>query len=333
MTTSPMPPLTWQAALTTWQLALGWDLAVLLACVGYLVGLRRLRRAGQEWPRRRAACFAAGLVSIVLATNSSIAAYSSAYFSMHMIQHLTLIMVAPYLLIAAHPLDLWQRAARDPERVRSVLLSRPVSVLTNSMTGFLLYAVVLAATHLTPFMQLMLQHHVLHHVEAVVYLVSGYLCFLAVIGLEPTRWQRLSYPLRLAFLMFAMAPDTGIGVVLMGADHVLFPDFARMSPDGTAGLLDDQRLGGAIMWVGGDGLMALAMLVLAVLWIRSTGPQAGFGDWLESARRSALSGTAGEAGGDVIAESADVDADERALADYNAMLARLNGRTSGGDAR
>jgi putative copper resistance protein D len=323
-TVGALQPLTWGTGISSWQWSYGWDALVAVLAAGYALGLWRLLRGGGRWSPWRALSFGCGLVALVLAVNSGISVYSTAFFSMHMVQHLTLIMVVPYLLVAGHPLTLWVRSAPEGRRDRrlAILRSRPLNALTLPPVAFAIYALVLAGTHLTSFLQVMLLHPWLHQLEIGMYLGSGYLCFLPVLGFEPIKWQHVAIPLRMVVLMVAMLPDTGIGVVLMMADHVLFPAFAHARPPSDLSLIADQRMGGAIMWVAGDGLMAVALIVLAGIWItHNNSAEAGLGDWLESARLSALTrGT-----GDYSVSGATLDSDEAALERYNAMLARLNG--------
>lgn len=325
-----LEPLTWTTAFTTWTFATWWNVATLLAALAYGLGLARLRRRRHaRWPLRRTAAFATGLVAWAVAMNSSVAVYSHALFTMHMVQHLMLIMVVPALLICGKPLQLVVDLD-GTGRAERVLRGRTVGYLTHPALTLVLYAVVLVATHLTPFMQVMLTVPGLHDAESALYLVTGYLTFLPMIGFEPIRWGRLAYPLRLFAAMMAMAPDTGIGVILMTADDPLFPAYGMR--DWGFSALTDQRVGGAIMWFFGDGIMALFAIVLVGMWRRAPSSQAGFGTWLESARRHALAGTSshGEtsAGTDAAAMEStdDVDEDERARRAYNAMLARLAGR-------
>lgn len=324
-------PLTWATGLSTWTFAIGWNVVILLLALAYGAGVVRLtRRAHRTWPARRTASYAAGLVAFALAMNSAIAVYSHALFTMHMVQHLVLIMLVPALLIHGKPLQLLVDLD-DSGRAERILRGRAVGHLTNPVLTLMLYTVVLVATHLTSFMQFMLVTPGMHDVESALYLVTGYLTFLPMIGGEPIRWQRLAYPLRVFAAMMAMAPDTGIGVILMTADDPLFPAYGMMRDWGWSALTD-QRVGGSIMWFFGDALMAVFAIVLVLQWRRAPTSETGFGSWLEAARRHALAGTSdGETpGGDAAAMEStdDVDDDERARRAYNAMLARLAGRES-----
>ncbi|NYH79167.1 putative copper resistance protein D [Actinopolyspora biskrensis] len=323
-------PLTFSSALLSWKFAFWWDLLIALIGAAYTAGVLRLHRRAphRKWPAHRSWLFAAGLVSWFVAMNSFVGVYSHALFTMHMVQHLMLIMLVPALLIYGKPLQLYSELDESGARER-LLRGRAVGMLTHPAWTMVLYTVVLVATHLTSFMQIMLLNPWLHHAESALYLVTGYLTFLPLLGTEPTRWQHFPYPLRVFSAMMGMGPDTGIGVILMMADDPLFPAYFGMRDwwldDGTLTVLADQRLGGGIMWFFGDALMAVFALILVKQWMRAKGSEAGFGNWLESARRSALADTDEEGGSAArsLQASEDLDEDERARQAYNAMLARL----------
>lgn len=323
------PPLTWYQGLASWEFSI-WDVLVVLLATGYAIGLLRVRRQGQRWPVWRACSFFSGVLVLVIAVNSAVGVYSDVLFAMHMSQHLILIMAVPLLLTFGHPLSLWVTSAGTDERRHrreNFLRSGPVALVTHPLASFAVYTAVLVGTHLTPFLQARLENPALEHVEIALYLIGGYLLFLTVVGGEPVRPAWVPYPLRIVLLAAGMLPDTLVGVVLMMTPHPIAPAFALAHPDWGPTLLADQRLSGAIMWFFGDSVMAaLAAMVIGV-WLRASGSEAGLGNWLESARRDALSHTAesGTAGAAQLGRAdAEVDSDE-ALAAYNAMLARLNG--------
>jgi putative copper resistance protein D len=93
------------------------------------------------------------------------------------------------------------------------------------------------------------------------------------------------------------------------------------------------HIGGAVMWVGGAGLMFAAMLAVFFAWSRETAGDGGLG-WLETARRANFAAQVGAhredgASPGVPAQAARAGADESVdddehLAAYNAYLARLN---------
>jgi putative copper resistance protein D len=164
-------------------------------------------------------------------------------------------------------------------------------------------------------------------VELGLYLVSGWLFFVSLLGVEKISWS-LPYLLRLVVLAVGMGADTLTGVVLMLGSTPVAPVYGAAHPGWGPSLLRDQELAGAIMWFGGDLLMMLLMIVVAVQWGRAGADRQGLGDWLEGARRRAVlgaddaartEGSAGPPGGDI-----DIDDDQRALDAYNATLAALH---------
>lgn len=311
----------WGALLTTWRPSWVVDAVVVVAAVAYAVGVRRAARAGRRWPVARAAAFAAALVGLVLTFDAGIAVYGHTSFGVHMVMHLMLIMVVPALWVAGGPLELARRVGSPRTRalVASATESRIGRGVFHPATVLVVYALVVLLTHLTTFMQAMADSVALHHLEQALYLGAGLLFFATALGADATPSQP-SFPGRLALMMLAMGVDTLVGVVLLMAPRSPFPAYE----------LGDVRIGGALMWAGGDALMMLLIVVLARFWVRSPGGGPELGSWLESARRSALGlpgGSERPAAGPTAdgATDAGVDDDEEALAAYNRMLARMHG--------
>jgi putative membrane protein len=325
-----LEPLTPARVFGTWHVSWGlWVLAV-LAVFGYVEGVRALNRRHprRRWPWWRTGCFVAGVAVVLLAIDGGFGAYGEVLFWVHMVRHLMLIMVAPWLLALGHPVTLTLRSLRGParRRVRTVLRSGPVRVLTNPLVTLGLYVLVVVGVHLSGFMQAMMEHATVGWLESAAYLVAGYLFFAQTLTGEPSAWD-LPHPLRLFMQFVAMGADTLVGVALLQTASVPWAAYAHPHRAWGPSPLDDLHGGAAVMWVGGDGLMLVMMIVIAVRWMADRRPEAATaGRWLESARRSALSERVrSERAGD-IGTSADVDSDEAALAAYNQMLARLADR-------
>jgi putative copper resistance protein D len=326
-----LPPLTWQTALTTWSVSPVFDALALLALVCYVDLLRRRSAAGQRWPARATACFMTGIGVLLISVNSSIEVYGHALLWVHMIQHLLLIMIVPVLLIWGQPIRLIRTAlAREPSPEHGwggpLLRTVTFPVLTVG-----LYAAVLVVTHLTGFPEAMTTRMWVHDLEVAVYLISGYLLFLPLVGAEDSPRQ-VPHVIRFALLAMAMGADTLVGVALMLTGQPLAPSTLLTRPGWGPTLLHDQSAAGAIMWVGGDLLMMVLMLLVAAQWSAS-GQQARLGNWLEAARRQSLTRIAANSGTDTdrttVGASSDVDDDEEALQAYNRMLAELHRRHPG----
>ncbi len=315
-------PLLSHRLLTVWQLDVVAVVVLVVAAAWYLTRVGRLARRGRRWPVYRTVGFLAGLAVCAYATCGPVAVYDQALFSAHMLGHLALVMVAPALLAVGSPLRLAVDSSRPGtgERIVRVLHSRVASVLTSPPVALACYAAVIVGSHLTGLMDTIMQTTWAGQVEHLVYLAVGYQFFALVIGDDPLRW-RLSTPARWIMLALSMAVDTFTGIVLMMAvDPIAMTPAPGLSVDALA----DTHTGGAIMWAGGDALMALVMIVLVVGWLRRSGREADDRtSWLEQARFATLD----ERTGATVASAADVDpdADEARLAAYNAWLARLHG--------
>jgi cytochrome c oxidase assembly factor CtaG len=319
----PLGPLLGRALLTAWQLdAIALAVLVLVAA-WYLTGvaLVPVRHPGTTWPISRTVLFLAGLAVCAFATNGSIAVYDQVLFTAHMTGHLALVMLAPALLVAGRPLTLTLAASSDPhrERIERIARGRVVSLLTAPPVALASYTVVIVGSHLTGLMDTIMRNTWAGQVEHVVYVVAGCQFFVLIVGDEPIRW-RLSSPARWLLLGVAMAVDTFTGVVLMQGTHAVA---MLAAPDLDVNPLLDTRTGGAIMWFGGDGIMAAIMIALVIGWLRDAGAQPGYEQgWLEQARRATFAGHTGTSVEG--SEAGTFDDDEDARAAYNRWLARLD---------
>src|SRR5580700_4494866 len=336
MGSQQLPPFGLVQVVTRWQFAPVVTGFVVVAAGLYLWGAARVRRRHpvRPWPLWRTGLFLGGLAVVVIATQSGIGSYDDVLFTDHMIQHLLLIMVAPPLLVVGQPATLLLHASRNPLHTwaKKALRSRVMTAVTWPPFGAALYLSVIVGTHLTSFMNLVLTNGAVHDGEHALYLVAGYLYFLPLVGREPIRW-RVSYPTRIFLLFLAMPVDAFTGLVLGSEGTNPFPGLAQGRPAWAPAPVSDVHIGGAVMWVGGAGLMFAIMMTVFFAWSREKRSDGGLG-WLEAARRTNFATVVGAPHKDQVspgrgvpqpAGSADdsVDDDEH-LAAYNAYLARLN---------
>jgi putative copper resistance protein D len=248
--------------LDQWHLGVIGILLLVAAGSAYFLAQRRVG----NWPRTRAAWFYLGLAVTFLATESVLGVYDMEYFSAHMIQHLLLIMLAAPLFALSAPLDLAYAAGGT--RLRAILDGRVMLVLTHPLFGFAAYFVFIPVTHLTNLMNLMMEHAWVHHLEQIGFLVVGYLFFRVAFGRE--RGATIHPGLRLVYIMAAVPVDTFTGLALINSSRLPFSSYAMMAPMGSSRswILSNVHLGGAIMWIGGDALMLLACIPIAVAWVK-----------------------------------------------------------------
>ena len=259
--------------LSTWSGdPLPW-IGTVLAITLYLAAVRIVDRAhpANPVPRRRIAAWLAGVAVVALALVSAVHIYAGSLFTVHMVQHLLLAMVAPPLLALGTPVTLTLRAASVNVR-RSILLpvlhSWPVKAISWPPVGWTFFAVVMWATHFSPLYNAALENQALHSAEHLLYLIAGVLFWWPVIGADPIRW-RLSPIARMAYLAAQMPFNTAVGLAIYYAPTILYPHYAFLGRTWGPDPFTDQQLAGIVMWGLGDVIL-LGVLVLAVeAWLRA----------------------------------------------------------------
>ncbi|MGD9621446.1 MAG: cytochrome c oxidase assembly protein [Mycolicibacterium sp.] len=301
-------PPTLARVLFEWRFDLLFGTAALVFGVAYLAAVQRLRRRGDVWPNGRVLAWILGCLLLLWTTSSGIGRYMPAMFSMHMVAHMLLSMLVPILLVLGAPVTLALRAlpavrAGEPPGPREWLLAAlhsPVSrMLTNPFVATALFVIGFYGLYLGGIFDAVAGSHAAHIGMNLHFLLSGYLFYWVVIGVDPT--PRPIPPIAKLAMVFASLPlHAFFGVVLMGTRSVIGGDFYRsLQLDWHTDLLGDQRLGGGIAWAAGEVPLVVVLIALLVQWRRSD---------QRTARR--------------LDRAADRD-DDADLAAYNRMLAEL----------
>ncbi len=265
------PPFTALRLLTEWSS--DWWVALGLAVPGvlYVAGLLALRRRGDRWPVGRSVAFlGGGLGSALLATMTGLGAYDTVLFSVHVVQHMVLTMVAPLFLALGAPVTLALRTL--PARPRRALLwllhTRLARVLTFPPLAFTLFVVTPFVLYYSPLYEVTLRSAFWHGLLHVHFLAVGSLLMWPLVGIDPVP-GRISYPFRL-LVMFLMLPfHAFLGISIMSAGRLIAEDwylaFERAWPPSP---LEDQYLAGAIMWGSGDVTAVMMLAAFFVQWFR-----------------------------------------------------------------
>jgi cytochrome c oxidase assembly factor CtaG/putative copper export protein len=260
--------------------------AALLSGALYLTGVRVLHRRGDVWPRGRTAAWLAGLAVLVAATNSGLGRYAPVLFSAHMVQHMTLNMVVPILLVLGAPLTLALRglvpAARGGVGARELLLaalhSRAVRILTQPVVAAVVFVTSLYGLYFSSLFPAAMSSHWGHIAMQVHFLVAGSLFFWVLVGVDPGP-RRPPHLARIGLLFLVMAAHAFFGVVIMSSSTVLAGSyFAGLHRPWGATPLADQHLGGAIGWAFGEVPTVAVIVVLFMSWIRSDAREADRAD-------------------------------------------------------
>jgi putative copper resistance protein D len=251
----------------TWE----WSVAIGIAIAAglYIAGLVVLHRRGDRWPVRRSISFLlGGLGSIALATLSALGTYDTVLFSVHMVQHMILMMVAPMFLALGAPVTLALRTLRARPRTMllAVLHSRVARVLTFAPLALALFIATPFALYYSSFYELSLRSGFWHAFLHLHFILIGSLLMWPLMGIDPVP-GRISYPLRLLILFLMLPFHAFLGISIMNATELIAENwylaFNRTWPPSP---LDDQYLAGGIMWASGDVIALLMLIALFTQW-------------------------------------------------------------------
>jgi cytochrome c oxidase assembly factor CtaG/putative copper export protein len=274
----PMPPpISFGTYFTQFYPEALW-LAVVAVLLGlYAAGVVRLLRRRDRWPVLRTVFWVAGCLALAFVTSGGPGVYGRVHFSTHMLQHMTLMVVVPLLLVFGAPLTLAMRtltARTDGSLGPRELLLKLVHARVLKVLGHPLVAAVLFTGSLTVFyysnlFELAMFTHTGHVLMTAHFLLTGYLFIWSLVGIDPGP-ARPPYPFRLVLLLVTLAFHAFFGISLMSSGALLAPDWWHaLGQTDDAALLQDQQNGGAIAWGAGDIPSLLLGLALLVSWVRS----------------------------------------------------------------
>ncbi|HEY1952813.1 MAG TPA: cytochrome c oxidase assembly protein [Gemmatimonadaceae bacterium] len=260
---------------TSWTWEPGVVLTLLVAAILYAVGVWRLWSisVGVGIKRWEASAFAAGWSATAMALVSPLHALGGSLFSAHMAQHELLISVSAPLLVLGRPLIpfLWALPRSWRPRIGGVALRAPVSsswrVLSRPSVAFTLHAIALWAWHLPGPYQATLTSELMHTLQHLSFIATALLFWWTIFG---ARHSTLGYG-GAVFYLFATALQTGaLGALLTFAPTLWYPVYASTTAAWGLNPLEDQQLGGLIMWIPGSIPYLVAAMVVFMRWLKQS---------------------------------------------------------------
>ncbi len=262
----PLGPLPW--AFESWEVFLLGASALL-----YGAGLWRLwQRAGsgRGVSPAQALAFAAGWISLVAALLSPLDTLCEALFSAHMVQHELLMLVAAPLVVISRPLGAWLWAFPPAWRgaVGGVFhhqrWRRPWLLLTAPLWAWTLHALALWLWHLPVLFEAALHHDTLHALQHLCFLGTALIFWWSILRSQSRRGRGVAL-----LSLFTTFVYTGVlGALFTLSNVVWYPSYAVSASHFGLNALQDQQLGGIVMWVPSGFVYLLCALVLGARWLR-----------------------------------------------------------------
>lgn len=249
----------------------------LLGARGLAADARRARRAMPHGLAREAVAFYAGTLAVVLALVSPIGYWAQRFVWVRSGQDVLLAVIAPALIVLGAP---WlplrrglERAGRDGRRERQVpeesvnvaeearrWLRLPIAVTVG-------FNVAWCGWHLPVLYDAARAQRVVFACEVITYLGLGVMFWLQLIGSRP--YAPGLAPLRRVVLVVGTAVvSSGLAMVLVFSSAVLYPGYEG-GQHHVLGLVADQQVGGAALWVIMLVPYSVAIVALLIRWLNT----------------------------------------------------------------
>ena len=142
------------------------------------------------------------------------------------------------------------------------MIRKPV---TRPVPALALYTVALVGWHLPGPYNAALEAHAWHVVEHLTLIATAVLAWWPVLS-PSTLAPRLHPGAQILYLFAFGIPMTAVAAMITGAEDVLYPLYAAAPRVFALSPLDDQRLGGLIMWVPAGLIPLVAFSVVFFRW-------------------------------------------------------------------
>ncbi|MBT2293201.1 cytochrome c oxidase assembly protein [Paenibacillus albidus] len=237
-------------------------LPFVLAFNMYILAAVRSSR-NNRWPLYRTVLWSVGVLFAVIAVAGPLANLAHTDFIAHMLSHLLLGMLAPLLMVLAAPMTLLLKTLSIPlaRRLTRMLRSWPSRILTHPIIASLLNIGGLWLLYTTNLYSLMHENTLLYLIVHFHIFVVGYLFTVSIIYIDPMP-HRFSFLYRSIVLIISLA---GHGVL----SKIIFAH----PPTGVP--WEQAKLGGMLMYYGGDAVDMMIIFILCLHWFRATRPRTG----------------------------------------------------------
>lgn len=258
-----------------------WVLVCLAVSIAvYSIGLFHLwRRAGRGRGVNdlQLTAFLAGWLTLVVALVSPLDPLGSQLFSAHMVQHELLMIVAAPLLVLGRPLAVWVWALPFQWR-RTVgnffhrpMWRRPWLFITGPFIAWVLHALALWVWHVPVLFDAALANEAVHAFQHATFFLTAVIFWWSILG-AATRKER---GIALLSLFTTMVHTGALGALLALAKTPWYPSYFPTTSFYGLDALQDQQLGGLIMWVPAGFVYIACGVVLASRWLEPSGHRSG----------------------------------------------------------
>ncbi|WP_042146836.1 cytochrome c oxidase assembly protein [Paucisalibacillus sp. EB02] len=229
--------------------------------IGYLLAVYYSNRKFKKWPFYRIIFFTLGILCALLSITGPLAKLAHQDFSIHMITHLFLGMLAPLLLLLGAPMTIFLRSisTHNARKVTTLLKSKPIQFMHQPIIASVLNMGGLWLLYTTSLYSSMHENALLYLLIHVHVFLASYLFTMSMIYIEPTL-QRHTYMYRSIILVIALAAHAILAKYIYA-----FPPKGVPQPEA--------ELGGMLMYYGGDAIDLIIIIILCHQWYKASRPR------------------------------------------------------------
>jgi putative membrane protein len=251
-----------------------------VSAVLYAVGVRKLwheAETGRGVRRWEAWCYAGGWLALFVALVSPLHPWGRVLFSAHMTQHEILMLVAAPLLVLGRPVIAflwalpmgWARAVGN--WAKAAWWQKVWRAITNPLVAWAIHAVALWVWHVPALFQATLTSEWVHTAQHLSFLVSALLFWWALVY---GRRGLMGYGAGVLYMFTTMAHSGLLGALITFAGTPWYPAYNGLTASWGLTPLEDQQLGGLIMWIPAGLVYIFAGLALFAGWLRESDARA-----------------------------------------------------------
>ena len=255
----PVATLDWTRFTVHWSTVIG--LLALLALYEWRarVAARQPELGAPPTPAQRTR-FVIALLAIFLSLNGPLHDLSDSFlFSAHMVQHLVLTLVVPPLLVSGTPASLFRQA------LRSRAVARVARAITKPLAAYAIFNLVLIAWHFPQAYDLAVRQHPVHIAQHLMFMTAAVIMWWPLLGSVP-ELPRLPYPMQLLYCFAMTIPMSIVAIFITYADSILYTSYAYAPRIFGISPMEDQILGGLVMWIPGGFFFLGVMAVVFFKW-------------------------------------------------------------------
>jgi putative membrane protein len=275
-------PHNWHDLVRAWSFEPLVVVSLAVAAALFIVGLRRCKSL-RTW---EALCFAGGWLALFVALVSPLHAWGRVLFSAHMSQHEVLMLVAAPLLVLGRPLVvfLWALPLNWSRRIGNLCKIQPINrlwkVITIPLVAWVVHAIALWTWHIPLLFEAVQHNEAVHTAQHLSFLISALLFWWALIhGPQGA----MGYGAAVLYLFTTSIHSGALGALLTVAGSVWYPSYLGLTSSWGLTPLEDQQLGGLIMWIPAGLVYLIAGLALFAGWLREADVRAERRERLELA--------------------------------------------------